>query len=415
MSSRHIPVHPNLDQLKNQAKELLRAIKAGDASAIEELRTHHPKQPDPDTIKLADAQLSLARSYGIRSWPRLTEACKVIDAIWHDDAEELRSLVLKHPYLLHEMARGTERCNWGPPMSYAANLGRDSIIQMLRELGARDIEHAMNRAVLQGQIETARRLHTMGARLAPGAIMGPAETQSFEGMSLLLELGAKLCDAEGDRLAPVAMILETYCRNVNGKHRCLELLASHGIELTDTPTMALHRGRIDLLEKHLQRDPQLLSRTFSLREIYPLAAGCHEDEKLGLHATPLAGTTLLHMCVDFYEYDIARWLIDRGMDANVKAAMDANGFGGHTPLFNCVVRQPGCGTAPFATLLLDHGADPDIRASLRKALIGSDDDALHTYRDVTPMEWGEQFHDRAFVDKAVMKVLAARYNLRLEN
>jgi len=415
MTSRHIPVRPNLDQLNTQAEELLLAIKGGDAAAKEELRTHHPKQPAPTAITLADAQFVLARSYGIRSWPRLEEACNVIDAIWHDDADELRSLVLKHPYLLHEMARGTERCNWGPPMSYAANLGRDGIIQMLRELGAQDIEHAMNRAVLQGQIETARRLYAMGARLAPGSIMGPAETQNFEGMSLLLELGAELRDADGDRLAPVAMVLETYCRNVNGKHRCLELLASRGIELPDTPTMALHRGRIDLLEKHLQRDPQLLSRTFTLRDIYPITAGCHEDETQGLHATPLAGTTLLHMSVDFYEYEIAKWLVDRGMDANVKAAVDANGFGGHTPLFNCVVRQPGCGTAPFATLLLDHGADPTVRASLQKALIGADDETLHTYRDITPLEWGGQFHDRGFVDKAAMKVIAARYNLPFEN
>src|SRR5678815_3033958 len=98
---------------------------------------------------------------------------------------------------LHEMARGTDHCNWGPPMSYAANLGRDHIIQMLRELGARDIEHAMGRAVLQGQIETARQLYAMGARPPRGAVMGPAETQNPEGMAYLLELGAEICDGNG--------------------------------------------------------------------------------------------------------------------------------------------------------------------------------------------------------------------------
>ena len=30
MASRHFPVHPNLDQLKHQAKDLLRAIRRGD-------------------------------------------------------------------------------------------------------------------------------------------------------------------------------------------------------------------------------------------------------------------------------------------------------------------------------------------------------------------------------------------------
>lgn len=60
-------------------------------------------------------------------------------------------------------------------MSYAANLGRDRIIQMLGELGAEDIVHAMGRALLQGQIETARRLYAMGARPPSEAVMGPAE------------------------------------------------------------------------------------------------------------------------------------------------------------------------------------------------------------------------------------------------
>ena len=411
MPARHIPVRPDLDQLKNQAKDLLRAIKRTDASAIEDLRTYHPGNPDPLSTKLADAQLCLARSYGIRSWHRLVQACKVVNAIWRDDANELRGLVLKHPYLLHEMARGTEHCNWGPPMSYAANLGRDRIIQMLRELGAEDIVRAMGRAVLQGQIETARQLYAMGARPPRGAVMGPAESQNAEGMAYALELGAEICDGSGDRLAPIAMVLETYCRNSSGKHRCLELFASYGIDLPDSPTMALHRGRIDLLEDHLRRDRTLLHRTFSLREIYPREIGCHEDVSLGLHATPLDGTTLLHMAIDFDEFEIAKWLIERGMDVNAKAETDAGGFGGHTPLFGCVVRQSSHrGTARFAALLLDHGANPNMRASLQKKLIGAHDETLHTYRDVTPLEWGRQFHDRSFVDTAAMELIASGHS-----
>lgn len=103
--------------------------------------------------------------------------------------------------------------------------------------------------------------------------------------------------------------------------------------------MALHRGRIDLLEKHLALDPQLLTRTFSHEEIYPPELGCH-DEVLATQGTPLGGTTLLHMCVDYDEMDIARWLIEKGADVNAKAATDANGFGGHTALFNTVMSQP---------------------------------------------------------------------------
>ena len=63
MPVRRLPVRPDLEQLHRQAKELLRAIHAGDANAIAELREHHPESIDPAAAKLADAQLVLARSY----------------------------------------------------------------------------------------------------------------------------------------------------------------------------------------------------------------------------------------------------------------------------------------------------------------------------------------------------------------
>jgi hypothetical protein len=407
MADRHFPVRPDLEQLKHQAKDLLRAIRRGDPNALTELRSRHPERIAPEDAKLADAQLVLARSYGLPSWPRLVLACRMTDAIWRADGETVRELVLKHPKLLREDARGVKG-NWGPPMSYAANLGRDRIIAMLRELGAEDVQSAFDRACLQGQIETARRLYAMGARPEPDAVMGPCESLNGAGLAFLLDLGATIGDGRGDRMAPVAMVLQTYSRNPPGKHRCLELFAEHGVELPDTPPMAVHRGQIDLLKEHLRRDPGLLARTFSHQEIYPPEVGCDADESLALHGTPIAGGTLLHLCVDNDEIDIAQWLIERGADVNAKAAIDADGFGGHTPLFGCVVSQPyRCGRqrdAAFARLLLDHGADPNARASLRKRLRFVEDESTHEYRDVTPLAWRERFHDQAWVNRAVMRV-----------
>ena len=368
-------------------------------------RARHPEAMAPAAAKLADAQLVLARSYGLASWPRLVLACRMTEAIWRDDLRAVRALVLKHPPLLHQMARGTERCNWGPPMTYAANLGRDRMIAMLRDLGAKDIRSAHGRAVLQGQIGTARRLYVMGGGGVPprGAVMGPAETQNGAGMAYLLELGAEVCDSNGDPLAPVAMVLSTYCRNPQGKHECLELFTAHGIQLADTPTMAIHRGRTDLLEQHLERDRSLLSRTFSYDEIYP-KEWC---EGIGLHATPLGGTTLLHLCIDYDEVEMVRWLLAHGADVNAKADVDADGIGGHTALFGCVVRQSSIHDSDvLAKLLLDRGADPSVRASLRKQLVGTSDETMHLYRDVTPLSWGQRFHDRDFVSQAAMRLIA---------
>jgi len=123
------------------------------------------------------------------------------------------------------------------------------------------------------------------------------------------------------------------------------------------------------------------------------------------------------MCVDFDEIEIGRWLIEHGADVNARADVDAEGFGGHTPLFNCVVSQSYlCGRqrdAEFARLLLDHGADPNVRASLRKQLRFVPDESVHEYRDVTPLSWGERFYNpqssgHSWVSRTAMKLIAER-------
>ncbi len=418
---RHLPVRPDLDQLKSQAKDLLHALHSGDAAAIDEFRQFHPRPVEPGEAKLADAQLALARSYEAPSWPRLVQACELIDAIWLDDRDTVRRLIDKNPRLLHEPAL-IRKSNWGPPMSYAANLGRDEIIKMLAGLGSTDFEHALDRAVLQSKIDTAELLHSyMGSPPPPpeGALAGPAYTLSVSGTAFALRVGAKVKDDNGKRLAPVDVVLETDSRNPSAKHAILEMYVANGLELPDTPVMALHRGRIDLLEAHIERGPAVLNRTFTHEEIYPPEFGCH-DEVLATQGTPLGGSTLLHMCVDFDEFEIAEWLIRKGGDVNARSAIDADGFGGYTPLFSTVMSQPnfwlnysgGIGSTRFTELLLDHGADISIRGSIRKKLHPGyapkyDTENWHEYRDVTALEWGEQFHAKVFVSEAALDLIRA--------
>jgi hypothetical protein len=408
MRTRSLPVRPDLEQLRHQAKDLLRELRAGAPEALAELERHHPAPPAAESARLADAQLVLARAYGLASWPRLVLACRVTDALWRDDLEALRRLVARHPRLLLEAARGVSADNWGPPLSYAANLGRVRLVSALHALGARDLEHALARACLQGELATARRLHALGARPVPGAVMGACETLAADGLALLLELGAPLADAQGDPLAPVALLLQTYARAPEGKHRALELCTAHGRSLPDTPTLALHRGRLDLLERHLALDPGLLARTFTHSEIFPPALGCALDESLALHGAPLAGATLLHLAVDFDELELARWLLAHGADPNARAARTPDGFGGHPPLFGCVVSQPyrvGRSGVPLARLLLAHGADPNLRASLRKRLRFVADEREHVYADVSALALGRRFHDPAWIDPEVLQLL----------
>lgn len=412
-----LPVRPDLDQLKHQAKDLLRAIHAGDPDALATFRESHP-EAEPAAAKLADAQLVLARTYQAPSWTRLVQAVRLATAIWDDDLDAVLQLVTANPHLIDEPVLIRSDSNWGRPMTYAANLGRDRIIRMLRERGATDLEPAAGRAALQGKVETAKMLYEMAGRppLPDDALGGPAYTLSAEGTAFLLAMGARVVDSEGRRLAPVSVVLETDGRNPAAKHAILDMYVRHGLELPDTPAMALHRGRIDLLEAHLSRDPGLVNRTFSHREIYPAEMGCREplDATVG---TPLGGTTLFHMCVDYGELEIARWLLDRGMDVNACAKVGRSGFGGYTALFNTVVSQPnfwmnyrkrGPFVAPFTELLLERGADPNVRASIWKQLHpGHGDPARHDYRDVTALSWGRRFHAPIFVSESALRLIAA--------
>lgn len=421
MPSRRLPVRPDPEQLHRQAKELLRDIHAGDANAVAELREHHPGSIDPANAKLADAQLVLARTYQASSWTRLVHAVRLADAIWRDDQDSVRALIEGNPALIHEHVLIRTDSDWGPPMTYAANLGRDRIIRFLHGRGATDFETAAGRAALQGKPETVRLIWDLSGRPAPETmgwgLAGPAYTLSVEGTAVLFALGARVGVPQGVDTNAIEHLLGTDSRNPPAKHRILEMWIEHGFEPPDTPVMALHRGRIDLLEAHLARDPGLLTRTFDIADVYPLAPACVR-EPYTAQGTPVHGTTLLHIAAYFDELEIAEWLLERGMDPNAPAAIDAEGFGGYTALFSTVVSQHnfwvnyGKGQpddARFTRLLLDRGASPNVRASLKARLEeGHGGGSLREYRDVTPLGWGEAYNAKIFVSRESLRLIEAR-------
>ena len=60
-----LPGRPNLDQLRRQARELLRAAVGGEPSALARIRAVSQR------VSLSAAQLAVAREYGFASWPAL--------------------------------------------------------------------------------------------------------------------------------------------------------------------------------------------------------------------------------------------------------------------------------------------------------------------------------------------------------
>ena len=70
---RRLTDSPDLDQLKRQAKELLAAFRAGRPEAVAEVNARY-QGAEADSFTLSTAQLVLARSYGLDSWPMASTA-----------------------------------------------------------------------------------------------------------------------------------------------------------------------------------------------------------------------------------------------------------------------------------------------------------------------------------------------------
>jgi ankyrin repeat protein len=72
-----LPEQPNLEQLRNQAKTLRRAVLASDPPALAEVAARCPDAPGPG-FPLRAAQLVVARRYGFASWTRMKRHVEVL-------------------------------------------------------------------------------------------------------------------------------------------------------------------------------------------------------------------------------------------------------------------------------------------------------------------------------------------------
>jgi len=129
MPVRVLPSNPNLEQLKHQAKDLIKAHAAHSAAAAQLIREFHPRFSGATdeaifaaAFKLSDAQLAIARESGFPSWTRLKRRVekpvptdrldlphheriqdpifrRAVDLIDAGDADGLRAHLKQHPGL----------------------------------------------------------------------------------------------------------------------------------------------------------------------------------------------------------------------------------------------------------------------------------------------------------------------------
>ena len=84
-----LPARPDLDHLRRQARDLLRAAQAGDTKAADRISAVSAR------LNLAAAQLAVAREYGFASWARLKAAVEERDRDMAERAEQFCQLSVR--------------------------------------------------------------------------------------------------------------------------------------------------------------------------------------------------------------------------------------------------------------------------------------------------------------------------------
>jgi hypothetical protein len=150
MDFKPLPFRSTLEQYQKQAEELLEAHKSGDSQAVRIIHEKHPRFLDakipwlpknlPDSeiqsavLDLADAQLTIARSYDFQNWPALAEFVEAVtrdgspvfqfesavEAVITGELATLKSLLRGNPELVR--ARSTRVTHFDPPVHRATLL-----------------------------------------------------------------------------------------------------------------------------------------------------------------------------------------------------------------------------------------------------------------------------------------------------
>jgi ankyrin repeat protein len=194
------------------------------------------------------------------------------------------------------------------------------------------------------------------------------ETHDATRIRAILDAGFDIT-APVDGKTPVTWLTEMYFRS-DRFPECLRLLLDRGAVLDDPRLAPVLLDDPEALEDAVRRDPALLAHRTSMACAF----------------TPLDGATLLHVAAEYGHLAVARKLLELGAEVDARAAVDADGFGGQTPLFH-TVNSNANRSAPVLRLLLDAGAKPDLR--LAGIIWGRGFDWETACFDVTPVAYAQ--------------------------
>lgn len=390
--TRRLPQHPNLGQLRKQAKELLALYRARDSAAVAEMQKFE-RNPDPTTFALHDAQRVLARSYGYESWPKLkafvdgANIARFAEAVKAGNLKEVQSMLASRPELigmdmgasdehraLHyavlrrdvPMVRLLMKAGADPHKGIFPHRDATSALVIARDRDDRDVvavieeeelrrrkemscpnatispeQNQINTAIFQGDIETAVRLLDRDRSLIHACDQNGAtplhiatEEANAELVSWLLERGADVRKQDLNGLTALdraALAADPHNQNAPRFPTVARLLLDRGADLTVRAAVAL--GDAPRIQELIQAAPELLRQVSS-------SGG------------------LLSLAVIHGQIEAVRLLLDLGADVDeriVLKELEEPTLSWGLPLWHAAL----AGRLDITKLLLDRSADPN--------------------------------------------------------
>jgi len=183
-----------------------------------------------------------------------------------------------------------------------------------------------------------------------GDLLGAFEAHSPEKIRAVLKAGRSPTELIKGK-TPMVCLIEMYLRS-SWFRDCVRVMLEGGAVIEDPVLQAV-----------------LLDDAIALRRLMK-SPRFKTERKFDLDCTftPLKGATALHICAEYNSLKCAAALIKAGANVNARAAVDADGFGGHTPIFHTVNSHDNY-SRPMMQLLAKAGAKLDVR--LRGLVWGS--------------------------------------------
>lgn len=380
---KHLPARPHLEQLKKQAKALLREVQAGAHDAVTRVIAQHPQwqsiAPEAKVeprFTLADAQLVIAREYGFASWPQLrarilqsqippsdeATARAIREAAGQGDLPRLKALLDSHP-------------------------------ELLDDAGGPGVRTALHQAVFGNQPEAIALLLERGADpniRCEGDNAYPlhfaVEKNKFPIVKLLMEHGADpIGESDYHELGVIGWA--TAWDYLDPDKEIVDYLLTHGAH--HNIFSAVSMGASDAIRQIVANFPDQLERRMNGTKMrrFPLHLAVIKKQPeslntlLDLHANleslDEAGFTALDLAAFLGETAMVQTLFDRGAKVRLPAAIaldrahdiqrllerDPDCLKPEGRWGTLIVRAAECSNGSVVDALIRHGAEVNVRDS----------------------------------------------------